>query len=64
MSTPKNFMITCPQCRWSILTTGLSEDLKDLKEVESCSNCGKPRVFRCPKCGQKSKMLRLRGNSG
>jgi hypothetical protein len=59
----QNFIIKCSKCRWYVVTTGLSEDLKHLKEVEGCSNCGKPRVFKCPECGQNSKMMRLRGNT-
>ncbi len=55
------FNIRCMKCKWYKLTTGLSEDLKDLYEIKNhCTNCGKPREFRCPKCGTPSKMLRLK----
>lgn len=57
-----NFIIRCLKCRWAQLTTGLPDDLKGLYEVaNSCSKCGKPREFRCPKCGRNSKMTRIRG---
>lgn len=59
----KNFIIRCPNCSWSKLTTGLSEDLKDMTEVRKCNNCGRPREFRCPKCGRNSKMIRMKGNT-
>jgi len=44
------------------MSTGLSDDVKDLKEVRPCVNCGRPREFRCPKCGNNAKMIRVRGN--
>jgi len=56
------FIIRCPRCRWSRLTTGISEHLKDLFEFKKCSNCGGPRKFRCPACGAQAKMLRIKGN--
>lgn len=56
----KKYIIRCLACRWSKLTTGTSEDLKDLYEIKNnCSSCGKKRSFRCPKCGTPSKMLRV-----
>ena len=60
---PKNFILRCQKCRWARLSTGLSEDLKDLHEYVSCANCGKIRTFRCPKCGQTVKLIRIRNNS-
>lgn len=60
--TPKNFIIKCSKCLWKEITTGLASDLSHLFENKtSCSNCGKPRTFKCPKCGTSSKMLRLKG---
>lgn len=57
------FIIRCLKCRWAKLSTGLSNDLQDLKEIESCESCGKPRAFRCPKCGLPAKMTRIVDNS-
>lgn len=45
------------------MSTGLTDDLKDLKEYESCATCGKARVFRCVQCGGTAKMTRVQGNS-
>jgi hypothetical protein len=55
------FVIKC-SCGWQRLSTGISESLKDLTEIVDCSHCGKPRQFKCPKCGQKAKQFRLKGN--
>lgn len=62
-TTPKNFIIRCPKCRWARMSTGISEDLKDLHEIKTCVNCGKPRQFRCPQCGNTAKQMRIRNNS-
>lgn len=59
----KNFILRCPKCRWARMSTGLTEDLKDLKEINNCLNCGKPRQYRCPKCGQTAKLIRVRSNT-
>lgn len=59
---PKNFILRCHKCRWARMSTGLSEDLSDLHEINQCENCGKPRSFKCPKCGQNAKLLRVKGN--
>lgn len=59
----KNFIIRCPKCRWARMSTGLSEDLKDLREIKTCSNCGGARKFRCPQCGQIAKQTRIKSNS-
>jgi len=60
----KRFLIRCNHCQWARTSTGLKDDLEDLKEVKSgCRNCGKVRQFRCPKCGRPSKMIRIRGNA-
>lgn len=59
---PKNFIIRCHKCRWARMSTGISEDLKDLHEINTCDNCGKPRIFRCPKCGLNAKMMRIKGS--
>ena len=41
----------CRSCRWFERTTGLSADLACFREIESsCSKCGKPRRFVCPRC--------------
>ena len=53
-------MIRCLKCRWGKTSTGTSEDLKDLYEIQhNCSNCGKKRQFRCPKCGKPATMTRI-----
>jgi hypothetical protein len=44
------------------MSTGLSEDISDLHEINSCEKCGKPRSFKCPKCGLTAKMMRVKGN--
>lgn len=54
------FMIRCKKCRWAKITNGSKEELKDLHEVKNhCSDCGKPRKFRCPQCGMPSPMQRI-----
>jgi len=56
------FIIRCPKCRWARMTSGISTELQDLREIKTCNNCGGPRKFRCPKCGQIAKMVRVKGN--
>jgi hypothetical protein len=52
------FILSCP-CGWREETTGFSKDISHLDEIKSgCSKCGKPRVFRCPKCRGRAKMIR------
>ena len=61
---PKNFMIRCPRCQWARRSSGVSSDLTDIYEVKNnCSDCGKWRHFRCPKCGMNAPMKRIKGNS-
>ncbi len=60
---PKKFILRCVKCRWARTSTGISSDLADLKETTSCTNCGKPRQFRCPRCGQTAKLTRIRNVS-
>lgn len=61
---PKNFVIRCPRCRWARITSGVSQDIVDLNEIDpNCVNCGKWRRFKCPKCSMPSQMKRIRGNS-
>ena len=56
----KRFMIRCPKCRWAETSTGISAELKHLREVpNNCPNCGKNRVFACPKCGNSAAMKRI-----
>lgn len=62
-SVPKKFILRCVKCRWARTSTGISSDLQDLKETTSCTNCGKPRQFRCPRCGQTAKLTRIRNVS-
>lgn len=60
----KNFIVRCHKCRWAKVTSGLKRDLEDLVEIPSnCSNCGKPREFRCPNCGLVAKMNRIKRQS-
>lgn len=60
----KNFIIRCGRCRWARLSSGLSADLADLHEIKAnCNGCGKWREFKCPKCGMRCKMKRIKGNS-
>lgn len=60
----KPFIIRCPKCRWAETSTGISAELTHLYEIKpSCTNCGKPREFRCPKCGRTAKMLRVKGGA-
>jgi predicted RNA-binding Zn-ribbon protein involved in translation (DUF1610 family) len=60
----KNFMVRCHKCRWARLSTGLSSDLADLKEIISCPTCGKARQFKCPKCGLVAKLTRVKRTDG
>ena len=61
----KNFIVRCHKCRWARMSTGLSSDLADLHEINnSCSNCGKARQFKCPKCGRPAKLTRVKRNDG
>lgn len=60
----KNFIIRCPKCRWAEMSTGISADLVHLQEIpNNCEKCGKPRRFKCPKCGQHAIMNRVKVNS-
>ncbi len=61
---PKNFMIRCQSCQWARRSSGIASDLKDIHEIKNnCSDCGKARRFRCPRCGGTSKMKRIQGNT-
>lgn len=62
-SVPKNFLLKCQKCCHARMSTGISTDLKDLKEILMCPTCGGPRKFRCPKCGGTMKLRRIRPNS-
>lgn len=55
----KIFSLKC-KCGWTLLTTGLSSELKELNlfEIKKCNKCGGPRTFRCKQCGKLVKMLR------
>ena len=56
------FIIRCPHCRWADINDGTSTSLKNFTEINNhCSNCGKPRQFRCPRCGKIAKMTRIKG---
>lgn len=58
---PKNFFIRCPRCRWARVSSGVTADLTDLHEVTSgCRDCGKFRVFKCPRCSMPSPMKRIK----
>lgn len=58
----KKYMIKC-RCGWTIITTGLTEDLKDLYEYKGCTRCS-GRKFRCPKCGGKANMFKVNARRG
>ena len=56
------FVIKCNDCGWSVKTKGTKKDIANLNLIEivnSCSNCGKPRKFKCAKCLSPSKMFRV-----
>lgn len=57
----KRYIIRCGKCRWARMSNGLSSDVTELKEIKKCHNCGGPRQFRCPRCGQTAKMTRVKG---
>lgn len=57
----KRFVVKC-SCGWQRLSNGTDEDLSDLTEIKNCTSCGKLRQFRCPKCSQKAKQFRIKGN--
>lgn len=57
------FLLKCNKCGWGRRSTGLSEDLKTLSEVKTCNNCGGARKFKCPKCGQIVKMIRVKNDT-
>lgn len=59
----KNFKIFCSTCKFSRLSTGLSDDLSDLKEIKSCLKCGKNKKFYCPNCNGRATLIRISGNS-
>jgi hypothetical protein len=61
---PKNFVIRCPKCSWSRISSGLKVDLTDINEIKpNCATCGKHRKFQCMKCGAPAHMKRIRGNT-
>jgi len=62
MDLPKTFIIRCPRCRWGRTSDGTADDLKGLTEVRKCSHCGRPREFRCLKCGGNAKMMKIKYN--
>ena len=59
----QNFIIRCHKCRWARLSTGLTDDLKDLAEIKKCETCGFTRTFKCPKGGLPAKMTRIKRNN-
>ena len=52
------FVLKC-KCKWFKKSDGTSKDLEDLVEFKPCSNCGGPRKFKCPNCGNIVKMMRF-----
>lgn len=57
----KKYIIRCQKCRWAETTTGISSDLTHLQEIpRNCAKCGKPRQFRCPRCGLIAKMTLIK----
>jgi len=53
------FLLKC-KCKWWRKCKGLSSELEDLVEVKRCKNCGGVRKFKCPKCANVVKMIRVR----
>lgn len=63
-SSPQNFILRCPKCKWARITSGLERDLSDLTQVKaSCKRCGKFRTYKCPTCGMSCSLKRFRGNN-
>jgi len=61
---PKNFVIRCLRCRWARITSGISDDITDLNEINAgCTTCGKWRRFKCGQCGGIAVMKRFKGNT-
>ena len=60
----KLFILRCKKCLKAERSTGLSSDLKHLKEIISCPTCGKKhRTFRCNECGGTMILIRVKNNS-
>lgn len=63
-SAPKNFVLSCPNCRWSRTSSGITKDLADLIYIKpTCQGCGKIKKYRCPKCGGACPLKRIKGNA-
>ncbi len=54
------FLLKCKSCNWHRKSNGLTSDLKDLAQVANCAKCS-GRKFKCPKCGETVKMIRVKG---
>lgn len=55
------FILRCKHCGWARKSTGLTEDLKDLVQASNCVSCS-GRKYKCPKCSQLVKMMRVNVN--
>ena len=53
------FLLRCRRCKWWRKCPGLTKDLEDLVEIKKCKNCGGVRKFKCPKCAEMIKMMRV-----
>ena len=53
------FLLSCNKCKWWKKSTGTTADLQGLVEHKACANCHGQRKFKCPKCANIVKMLRV-----
>lgn len=53
------FYLKCNKCNWFFKSDGKSESLKSLVEFKPCQNCHGPKKFKCPKCANIVKMMRV-----
>lgn len=63
MDASHRFRLQCQHCRYTEFSTGLSTDLKHLTEHKKGSLYRGPRLFKCPRCAQLVKLLRIQPNA-